>query len=82
MIDHQSVSEKENYQRSLFVDHLGYTAIIPRNLSNKELLFKSFIINKKVLEDPPHQAWWESLRQSPNSRPPDVPRQIKVRLNQ
>ena len=35
---------------------------------------------KKVLEHPQHQIWWESLRQSPDCRPPDVPRQITVRL--
>ena len=37
---------------------------------------------EEVLQKPQHKAWWESLRQSPDSRPSNVPRQLKVRLAQ
>ena len=37
---------------------------------------------QEVLTKPQHQAWWKLLRQSPDSRPPDIPRQIKIQLAQ
>ncbi len=50
--------------------------IVPAEIEQQIMILETI---EKVLEDPHHQAWWESLRQSPNSRPPDVPLRIKVR---
>lgn len=37
---------------------------------------------EEILQKPQHQSWWESLRQFPDSRPSNVPRQIKLQLTQ
>jgi hypothetical protein len=37
---------------------------------------------EKVLQEPEHQTWWEMLRQSPHSRPLEVPSCINIQLYQ
>jgi hypothetical protein len=36
---------------------------------------------QRVLDEPAHQPWWQSLRQSPNQRPTGVPRHITIELH-
>ena len=53
--------------------------IVPYEIEQQMI---SLEILEDVLQKPQHQAWWKSLRQFPDSRPSNVPRQIKVRLAQ
>ena len=53
--------------------------IVPHEIEKKMISLQTI---EEVWQRPQHQAWWESLRQFPDSRPSNVPRRITIQLAQ